>query len=109
MASEGILENHTDFGSESDHFGFILTSGPKGGAVSARFTGGRIEVSVPMETLYHWVNSDEVGIYAEQQAKGEDALTIVIEKDFRCLEGLCRREPYGCHGRACQNLRSREQ
>jgi hypothetical protein len=43
-------------------------------------------VSVPLETLYHWLNSDEAGIYAEQQAKGEDALTIAIEKDFRCLD-----------------------
>jgi hypothetical protein len=81
MGSEGILENHTDFGSASDQFGFTLTSCPKSGAVSARFTGGRIEVSVPHETLNHWV-----GIYAEQQTKGEDALTIAIEKDFRCLD-----------------------
>jgi hypothetical protein len=27
-----------------------------------------------------------VGIYAEQQTKGEYALTIAIEKDFRCLD-----------------------
>ena len=66
MASEGILENHTNFGSASDQLRFTLRSGPHSGAVSARFTGGRIEVSVPQKTLYHWVNSDEVGIYAEQ-------------------------------------------
>ena len=71
MASEGILENHTDFGSASDQFRFTLTSCPKGGAVSARFTGGRIEVSVSQETLYHWVNSEEVGIYAKKQTKAK--------------------------------------
>jgi hypothetical protein len=45
MASEGILDNRTDFGSASDQFRFTLTSRPKSGAVSARFAGGRIEVS----------------------------------------------------------------
>jgi hypothetical protein len=74
------LENRTDFGSASDQFRFTLTSRPKSGAVSVRFAGGRIEVSVPQETLYHWANSEEVGIYAGQQTKGEVALTIAIEK-----------------------------
>ena len=41
---------------------------------------------MPQETHYYWVNSEEVGIHAEQQMKGDDALRIAIEKDFRCLD-----------------------
>jgi hypothetical protein len=35
---------------------------------------------VPQETLFHWANSEEVGLYAEQQTKCEVALRIAIEK-----------------------------
>jgi len=33
-----------------------------------------------------WANSERVGLNHEQKVNGEASLTIVIEKDFQCLE-----------------------
>jgi hypothetical protein len=48
--------------------------------IHADFSGGKITVLIPTETVRAWVAGDEVGLYAQH-----GALRIAIEKDFRCL------------------------
>ena len=68
------------------HFGggealvYRLQSRAESGPVRAGFRQGTITVSVSKETAQVWTDSDEVGIYAQSAA-----LSISIEKDFRCL------------------------
>jgi hypothetical protein len=50
----------------------------------ARFDGSRIEISLPRAEADAWTDSDEVGIAAEQPLEG-GTLSLLIEKDFRCL------------------------
>ena len=53
---------------------------------SADFDGSAIVVSVPETAVARWAEGDEVSLYAEQATPQSDRLTILIEKDFSCLE-----------------------
>jgi hypothetical protein len=48
--------------------------------VHADFSGGAITVRIQTGTVRAWVDGDEVGLYGQ-----DGALSIAIEKDFRCL------------------------
>jgi hypothetical protein len=53
-------------------------------APRARFDGDRIEVALPHAIARIWIESDQVGIEAEQ-ASPTGTLRLLIEKDFKCL------------------------
>lgn len=55
-------------------------------AVSASFNNGSMVISLPKSRVLEWAGSDEVSMLAEQKLSGTGALSILIEKDFSCLE-----------------------
>jgi hypothetical protein len=55
--------------------------------VEARYDDGTILVLVPVKVAQEWIGSDRVGI----SFAGPVGLSLLIEKDFRCLH----REPSG--------------
>ena len=53
---------------------------------SASFTNGCMAVTLPRAIARHWAEDDsEVSIRAEQRLD-QGALTLLIEKDFECLD-----------------------
>jgi hypothetical protein len=54
--------------------------------ITARLADGEIKVTVPEELGHKWANSEQVGIEHSQQINSASSLSILIEKDFRCLE-----------------------
>lgn len=55
-------------------------------AVNADFDAGRIEVRLPRSAAEHWATDEtEVSIRGENDT-GDGGLTLLIEKDFECLE-----------------------
>jgi len=55
-------------------------------AISASFDNGSIVVSVPRSMAQDWASTDEVSLHAEQILPGAGSLSLLIEKDFSCLE-----------------------
>jgi len=53
---------------------------------SASFNNGALVVSLPKSTVLDWAGSDEVSLVAEQKLSGEGSLSLLVEKDFSCLE-----------------------
>jgi hypothetical protein len=53
---------------------------------SASFNNGALVVSLPKSRVLDWAGTDEVSLAAEQKLSGEDSLSLLIEKDFSCLE-----------------------
>lgn len=49
--------------------------------IKASFNNNRIEVTIPNFLANHWIDSEDVGLFNEQ-----DELKIIIEKDFSCLK-----------------------
>jgi len=53
---------------------------------SASFANSTLSVSLPKTRILDWATSDEVSLIAEQKLSGSDSLSLLIEKDFKCLE-----------------------
>ncbi len=54
--------------------------------MSANFQRGSLVISLPKSKVSDWAGSDEVSLYAEQKITGAGSLSLLIEKDFSCLE-----------------------
>ncbi len=59
---------------------------------SASFNNGTLVVSLPKSTVLDWAGTDEVSLVAEQKLSGEGSLSLLVEKDFSCLEPGHHRE-----------------
>jgi hypothetical protein len=53
---------------------------------AASFNNGRMVVSLPKSRVLDWAGNDEVSLVAEQELSGAGSLSLLIEKDFSCLE-----------------------
>lgn len=54
--------------------------------IRAQMTEHQIEVFLPLQTAENWVDSETVGLYAEQKIGDLATLEIAVEKDFVCLD-----------------------
>ena len=54
--------------------------------ISASFDNGILAVSLPKSKALDWAVTDEVSLSAEQGRPGTGLLSVLIEKDFNCLE-----------------------
>jgi hypothetical protein len=79
LRNTGYVEESVDFGG-GHRLTYRLRSRADSGPVQAEFRDGGLAVSLGQEAAQAWAGSDEVGIYGQSEA-----LTISIEKDFRCL------------------------
>lgn len=79
LHSHGSLEETASFGSGGS-LTYRIQSRAGAETVRAAFGGGAITVLIPCETARAWPAGDELGLYAR-----DGALSISIEKDFRCL------------------------
>ncbi len=55
------------------------------GNFSASFRDGDLTISLPEAEVTQWAQNDQVSIVAEQALGNSDALSLLIEKDFKCL------------------------
>lgn len=53
---------------------------------SASFDNGNLVVNLPKSRVLAWASTDEVSLLAEQKLPDAGSLSILIEKDFSCLE-----------------------
>lgn len=67
-------------------FVYRLEISDRAGAVSADFGNGRIKIKIPRTTAENWIETDLVGLRSEQETSGEKPLSILIEKDFVCVD-----------------------
>lgn len=66
-------------------FEYVLESSPASVTASAQFSDGTIHVVLPESKVIKWAESDVVAIECEQAVGNGDVLTLLVEKDFKCL------------------------
>ncbi len=75
---------------EETHFpGAVLTyrlDVSENSGFSAAFDNGTLSLALPKSKVLHWASTDEVSLFAEQKVSGSGSLSLLIEKDFKCLE-----------------------
>ena len=56
-----------------------------GSALSSTFRDNVITIALPEMEVERWMNSDQVGISGKLTLENGDELSILVEKDFKCL------------------------
>lgn len=82
IASSGIISESVDFG--VNQFSYVLEKGGNS-TIKATFVDGTILISIPIQLVNNWANSEEEGISSEISINGK-VLKVLIEKDFACLK-----------------------
>ncbi len=54
--------------------------------ISASLDNASLVVSLPESLVSDWAATDEVSLSAEQKISGTGSLSLLIEKDFGCIE-----------------------
>jgi hypothetical protein len=86
LAAEGRVEEATEFGpGPGGRLVYSLESSDEARGLGARFSEGRIRLTVPADAAERWAASDEVSLESEQQLGVGPSLRILVEKDFACL------------------------
>lgn len=70
-----------------DHqtFSYALTASTLIDAVDVEYEDGLVNILVPAELVNEMVETDRVGISGEKHFNNQPPLSILIEKDFKCL------------------------
>lgn len=55
------------------------------GKFAASFHDGNLVICLPKQEVTQWAQNDQISIVAEQALGNADVLSLLIEKDFKCL------------------------
>jgi hypothetical protein len=92
FSKTGFVEDSIQF-APGACFAYALESLSWLGTPQALYTNGGLRVLVPRADAADWVRSDHVGISGEQPLESGKHLSILIEKDFQCLDRDEARDP----------------
>ncbi|MEM8528563.1 MAG: hypothetical protein AAGG68_28250 [Bacteroidota bacterium] len=67
-------------------FRFVVEISEKAEYLQATFEDQSIVLSIPDRAAIQWMNSNQVGIENQIQIPDNEKLTLLIEKDFPCLD-----------------------
>ena len=81
FAAEGACMGKLEF-PNGNTLVYRLSSSSKASAV---FENNTITLMLPEADIQTWANTDQVGMKANLSLENEDNLSILVEKDFKCL------------------------
>lgn len=84
LCAAGYLEEHTDFGNAV--FSYSVETDMESGNLRASMENNRIVLHVPDEFLSDWAQNEKIGMRSEVDLKNGQTLSLLIEKDFVCLD-----------------------
>ena len=84
LAETGVVESVTVFPGGRE-LTYAVESSPANVVPSAHLSEARITLRLPETGVLAWANSDQVSLEGQQRLDGGGALTLLVEKDFRCL------------------------
>ena len=84
FSKTGYVEDSIDFGAGAS-LSYVLESSSNAEAPQALFRNGQLRIQMPAGVGHDWVTSDRVGVDGEQALPGGKQLSILIEKDFKCV------------------------
>jgi hypothetical protein len=86
IMEQGMIEEVVDFGpAEADKLRFQLWKGED--AFMIEQNGMSVSITVPGSLVETWASTDLVGFQETIATSKGSALTVLIEKDFACLDG----------------------
>ena len=87
--SKGLVEERTDFGSNTLVYSVISTGGEN---MSATFKNDSIKLYVPGHLLKQWATTSEISLAYDQPVSNDKFLNLLLEKDFKCIDAVITEE-----------------
>ncbi len=84
FSKTGYVEETIDFGAGGS-LSYVLESSSKVEALAAHYRNGQLRIQMPAVVGHDWVTTERVGVAGEQALPGGKQLSILIEKDFKCV------------------------
>ena len=84
FAAERKISEELGFGASA--LRYSLQMSPEAESIEARFANNEIEVLIPEAAARAWATNGDVGFETQQAIGNGETLTIVIEKDFVCID-----------------------
>lgn len=84
LSAEGHLEEQTHFGNAV--FTYAVEADMEAVSLRASLEHNRIVLHVPDEFLTGWPQNEKIGMRGEVDLKNGSSLSLLIEKDFVCLD-----------------------
>ncbi|HYL78318.1 MAG TPA: hypothetical protein VEU96_29275 [Bryobacteraceae bacterium] len=84
FSKTGYVEEVIDFGAGAS-LSYVLESTSNAEALGAGYRNGQLRIQIPAGVGHDWVTTDRVGVTGEQALAGGKQLSILIEKDFKCV------------------------
>lgn len=85
LAQTGEVAEAIHFGPGGVALRYVLRASAGASALSASFDGAAITVAMPLSQVHQLAQTDAVGVAGEQALPGGRQLSLLVEKDFRCL------------------------
>ena len=93
LVSNGFVSSSVQLGpGENDRLVYALKRVADKLNVSVDASPGHITVLIPAQQLERWQRPDAVGLRATQDVGGRKTLSILVEKDFACIDGASEEE-----------------
>jgi hypothetical protein len=90
LIQSGRIEETIRFAADSNaKWSYALEHSENQKEISIAHHAQAVTVSIPSDSARDWATGDQVGIYADIDI-GPARLSIIVEKDFACLDGSDR-------------------
>jgi hypothetical protein len=86
FAEQGYISDEVRFGDGTLKYSVRMSDSAD--VIKGIFAENEIVVVIPEKAARDWAGTESVGFEAEQPIAANESLTIVIEKDFVCMDRL---------------------
>ena len=86
FARDGRVSEQTSFGSNALRYTLAMSRDVE--TIVAKLDENEIVVQILEQTARDWTTNEEVGFDVEQSVGADETLSIVVEKDFVCIDRL---------------------
>ncbi|MBK8241511.1 MAG: hypothetical protein IPK74_38870 [Deltaproteobacteria bacterium] len=85
LVEAGEVIDTVPFGAFAPTLRYVLRADDGAASLAASFDGAAIVVTLPRAWVLRLADTDEVGVRGEQAIDAARTLSLLVEKDFRCL------------------------
>ena len=86
LAEKGLVRAKTHFGPAKDQIFTYSVQNYSGEQIIAAYEHQEIKVLIPAQTSSIWANSEEISLRSVMNIDQHQELSILVEKDFKCLD-----------------------
>ena len=84
FAADRLITDEVQFGANGLRYTLAMSRDAQ--SIFAEFVNGEIRVSIPEADARRWADGNDVGFEVAQTNGEDEPLTIIVEKDFVCID-----------------------